>query len=1173
MSTDGAVSYPRFAIARIIALLALRMLSGLPVLAAEAAPRWFAIPAGEAADTLKVFAAQAQSEIMFPSEPVAGVKTNPVSGTLTPRDALERLIVQTGLVIVEDPKTGALMITRPSAPVAHLSKLSSDPNSLSEKSPPPVKRKNPFAIIGSFLALALAPSPAAHAADGSPLPVGTIEGRVYNAVNGTYLNNARATLEGTEREERTNGFGEFRFEKVPVGPAKVNISVSGFPPKSVSVTVAVGAPTIVNVGLSLSTREKTPGDDVVALDKFVVATQREINGSAIAINERRAADNLKNVVAADEFGDSPEGNVAEFLKQMSGVSIGYNSFDARTVAIRGLPASGTAVSFDGAPIASGTNGPSRSTEFNQASLNNVARIEVIKSPLPDTRADSIGGSVNIVSKSAFELAKPIFNYRANISANLSSWDGGDYYSLGKTPFSRGDTRKIFPGFDVSYIKPVSKNFGFSLSATTSYTFTPEPMETATWRPTQSGTTLAPADRPFLGTVGLQDGPKTIKRESFGATLDWRVTAQDVVNLGFQWNWWRAIVDQDNQSFNVIGSRTVAPVAYGPSFTQSDAGAGSISRTVTTFDKRAPSTTALLKYRHSGTVWTIESGASFSESWSKVEALGDGVIKSLSFSAPNLTMRFDGIQDSIPHAISTQTATGGALDWKNLGNYQITSGTTGNPQEARNIVAGARASAGRDFGGPLPLRLKVGADWRRESRDYRTPAITYAFVGPDKVASTADDFASNYDLVSNSWSQISLPYGLGRVQRPASDKIYNLLVSHPEYWVRNEVAAVQSLANNSQAVHETVAAFYLRGDLSLLQGRLKLVGGVRYEATYDEGWGTLNDIARTYQRDASGKVVLGANGRPVQVTSDALRLAQLQFVERGSHAKRNYADYYPSVNASYKITEKLLFRASYARTITRPEMSNIIPSITATDPTITTSVPTITVTNTGLRPWYSNSFDLGLEYYFDHPGVISVGAFRKDIKDFFGSVRTPVSPGQLAEWGFDQSFTNYDVVTTQNIGSARVSGLEYEYRQMIPSLPAWVGNLSVYFNSTALHVEGASANSISGFLPLSMNYGVNYSNSRLTARLNWNQRGRTRNGLITGANVDPATYSFGRPRKNLDFSAEFRMTRLVSLFANIRNITNVPWRNEAYGPATPAYARGTSWIEYGPNALFGVKGSF
>jgi len=1099
---------------------------------------------------------------------VRGEQTNAIAGEFAPRDALERMLVGTALVVSQDAATGAFVVGRRPAATPTPAEGEANPAQI-KKTNTPMKSPSLLRRATAWLALAVAPAAVIVAAEST----GTVEGRVSNDVNGTYLNNARITLVGTGRQGLSNSFGEFRFESVPAGAATVRVEVSGFPVQTKSVAVTVGATTTANFALNLAGAPKTGEESALVLSAFVVQSQREMNGSAIAINERRAASNLKNVIASDEFGDSPEGNVAEFLKLMPGIAIDYNAADARYVSVRGLPSFGTAVTFDGAPIASGTTSAGRETEFNQASLNNTARIEVIKSPSPDTRADSIGGSINIVSKSAFDQSRATFNYRTNLSANLSSWGGGNYYSLGRTPFSRGDNHKVFPGFDISYIKPLNKNLGFSLSAMSSKQFTPESVESSTWRPTQSATTLVPGNQPFLGTVALQDGPKLITRRSFGGTLDWRMTPRDVINLGVQLNWQRAAVDQNGQTLNVIGTRSVAPTSYSPTFVQGALGTGSMTHAMNTFDKIAPSYTVLLKHRHNGPVWALESGVSFSESWSRVEAERDGVIKGINLSATNVTIRFDDIQNSIPRAITTQTSAGAPLDWRNLGNYSLTTATMGAPQENRNGTAAARFSAARDFGRRWPVRLKVGADWRRESRDVLNPTVTYAFVGPDRLANTADDSASRYDLVSESWSQISLPFGLGRPQRPAPDKAYALLRSHPEYWTTNEVTAISSRANNSQKITEHVAAGYLRGDISLFQNRLKVVGGVRYEATYDEGWGVLNDLSKTYRKDARGQIVRDTNGAPVRVSTDPVALARLQFTERGSHAKRDYGDYYPSLNTSYLLTEKLVVRASYARTITRPQLSNIIPSITATDPTNTTSVPTITVTNTGLSPWYSNSFDVGLEYYFDKPGVISVGAFRKDIKNFFGSVRAPVTAAQLAEWGFDESFANYDVVTTRNIGSARVSGLEYEYRQALPWLPMRWGNMLVNFNATAIHVEGGAARSISGFVPLSMNYGVTYSNSRLTARANWNVRGRTRAGQITGANVDAGTYTYSAPRRNLDFNVEYRLTRRLSLFANIRNVTSIAWRNEAYGPATPAYARGTRYVEYGANALFGVKGSF
>lgn len=90
-------------------------LLALAAFAAEAA-RSFNLPAGEAAQTLKQFAAQAQREIVFSADAVGRVHTNAVSGSLAPKEALDRLLADTGLVATTDAKSGAIAIK--SAPPA-----------------------------------------------------------------------------------------------------------------------------------------------------------------------------------------------------------------------------------------------------------------------------------------------------------------------------------------------------------------------------------------------------------------------------------------------------------------------------------------------------------------------------------------------------------------------------------------------------------------------------------------------------------------------------------------------------------------------------------------------------------------------------------------------------------------------------------------------------------------------------------------------------------------------------------------------------------------------------------------------------------------------------------------------------------------------------------------------
>jgi len=83
----------------------------IPLRAAEPAVK-FDVPAGEAGQTLKLFAQQAGREIIFPVQSVDTVRTNAVQGEFTVKVGLERLLAATSLRALEDAKTGALVIQR-----------------------------------------------------------------------------------------------------------------------------------------------------------------------------------------------------------------------------------------------------------------------------------------------------------------------------------------------------------------------------------------------------------------------------------------------------------------------------------------------------------------------------------------------------------------------------------------------------------------------------------------------------------------------------------------------------------------------------------------------------------------------------------------------------------------------------------------------------------------------------------------------------------------------------------------------------------------------------------------------------------------------------------------------------------------------------------------------------
>jgi len=70
----------------------------------------YSLAGGNAETTLRKFVEQSGEEIVYVVTKVRGVKTNAVSGEFTAREVIELMVAKTGLVVVEDPKTGALMI-------------------------------------------------------------------------------------------------------------------------------------------------------------------------------------------------------------------------------------------------------------------------------------------------------------------------------------------------------------------------------------------------------------------------------------------------------------------------------------------------------------------------------------------------------------------------------------------------------------------------------------------------------------------------------------------------------------------------------------------------------------------------------------------------------------------------------------------------------------------------------------------------------------------------------------------------------------------------------------------------------------------------------------------------------------------------------------------------------
>src|SRR5688572_1751631 len=453
-------------------------------------------------------------------------------------------------------------------------------------------------VIGVALLLAI-PAYAQAPAAGT----GTVTGRVLNVATGRYLNNARVTVQGTNLQAQTNEFGEFRLTGVPAGQARLQTFYTGLDPVTTTVTVNAGQTTPLNIDLTSSDRY---AGQTVQLDPFTVQSTREFEGATLAINEQRFAPNVKVVMASDAFGDITEGNIGEFLKYLPGVTVDYVAADVRTVSVRGFSDRFTTVSIDGMRTTSSASGSSaRVFEFEQVSINNASRVEVTKVPTPDAPADSLGGSVNLISKNAFERKGAAFNYRAYVSFNSEETEFFE-----KTPGpGRESTYKVLPGFDFDYTLPVSDTFGLVITGLSSNQYNEQHRWQTTWNFNQAGAT---PQNPYLQQWQIQDGPKNSFRDSVSIKADWKATDTQTLSLSVQDNYYRAFFANRHLNFNVGTNAaptpaTGTPLMWGQTFVQSATGRGTVTQGSSWRHKMGDTKAVNLRYTFNGPAWNAAAG--------------------------------------------------------------------------------------------------------------------------------------------------------------------------------------------------------------------------------------------------------------------------------------------------------------------------------------------------------------------------------------------------------------------------------------------------------------------------------------------------------------------------------------------------------------------------------------
>ena len=1009
-------------------------------------------------------------------------------------------------------------------------------------------------LVVSGLAVA---QPAGAAGQGTD-----VVGRVFNDLNGTYVANATVSVEGTKIEAITDGRGAFVLPAVPAGAIRIRAFYVGLPPQIQSVSVSGRQTTVPDFRLTESAvTDATTGQTITRLQSITVVADRETSAQAMAMNEQRNAPSFKNVIAMDEYPVDGNGNIGEFLKYIPGVAVTFSGSQPVDVSVRGLPGNATPIMVDGGVLPSTASGDSRGGSLFGVPMTNVSRIEVTKVPTPDMAAGTLGGSINIISKSGFERKTPLFSYNlyssfnAELGLTLEKQPAGIHYLR---------TSSIGPSANLLYAYPVNNSLAITVGGSFIYGYIPADQTAPIW----NLSTLVQTQSTFQST------PQLVITKNLNFGVDWKWGSRNIFAVTYQGR------DRGTQGttsgFNVLYG---AGATGGPTFTQGAAtGVGSITQSPSWLG--IWSDARILNFRHKfyGRLWKVETNASYS----KTDTLRDSpdYFTGAALGRANLVIRGSGIAgdaenmlNTLPTGYTASDRAGNAVDIFDQTQLVITTATMTKLEWARTNEQ-LKVLVARELETRIPFTIKTGFEFNREDYEQAGQTDSYTFR-----TGTTDDVrkAGNYGLMNPSYGSA---YAGRTIQWINMKSYYDLFRARPDYFTWNEGAAHSSGVNTYKDLVETISAGFLRLDAKLFQNRLWLVGGVRYEHTGLKGAGPLNDPTAFLQKDAKGNLVRTSTGATIPITSDVLARTKLQFVKGGSTTDRAYDGYYPSFNASYTINPFLLARLGYAKTIGRPNRSFIVPGVTYSSETA--NPQTITINNTGLVPWKADNYDLTLESYLFKGGVGSIGVFQKDISGFFVTTRIPATPEIMALYGLDNdSNVNYEIATRANGTSpTRIRGFEFNYKQNLRFLPNWAKGLQLFANYTYLDLSGSNDADFTGFNPETLSYGVNLTRPRYSVKFLMQMQGETRRTPVAAnvaSGIPVNTFLWQGAKKRPTLTAEYRILRNLSIYGSLSDFFGGGFkdvqRRYPDGGNTPGYAQFQRVQEWGFAVTLGLKGEF
>ncbi|MEH6680696.1 MAG: TonB-dependent receptor [Sediminicola sp.] len=898
---------------------------------------------------------------------------------------------------------------------------------------------------------------------------GNVQG-VISDNNGIYVPGANVMIPSISKGAISDFDGRFSLVNLPVGTYDLQISYIGYAEVSQPVTVTEGTTTRVTIAM----QEKNFELQEVEVSAY------GLSGQAKALNAQKNNINITNVVSTDQIGKFPDANIGDAVKRIPGITMQVDQGEARNIIVRGLSPQLNSVTLNGSRIPS-AEGDNRNIQMDLIPSDMIQTIEVNKAVTPDMDADALGGSINLITKTApqgFRLSTTLGS-GVNFITDKPIYNGS---------FLVGDRTK-------------NGKFGWMVSAAINDNDFGSDNVEAEWSDSfEYNTGEVDGDGesileevevlPYAGVSEQRTYLVQRVRRSFAANLDFQLDANNNIFLKSMYNWRddrenRFALSQEILDAEDIGADDFA-IANGSLIRfpvevkrQTKGGiAGGRIKNRRLEDQRMQNYT--LGGDHLVGAVKIDWMASYAKA--SEERLNERYAE---FESEY------GINNDITnprYPLFTAVNVSDSDDLSNFSYNGITEQNGYTEEEDMNFFVNVEFPVA--LFGAVDGNIKMGARGRFKEKlrdndffEYDLEALYPTLADVPVTDQTDPDFLAGSQYKAGSYADRAWLGGLELVD--------------------GEDVPDEYLRENFE-VSEDVWAGYAMADQKITD-KLNLLLGIRLEHT---------SVSATGNQIEEGETAVG------KITEQT-----------------SYTNILPGLHLKYDLSDRTVLRFAWTNTLARPNYADLTPTLD-----ISREEGEIFQGNPDLDPTTSMNFDVMAEHYFESVGLLSGGLFYKGIQDFvyrfisitddesFGpgtdgfELSRPLNGDKASVFGLELGFQrqldflpgfakNFSIYTNYTYLSSTADGIRNEDGE----------------ERTDLDLPNTAPNMFNG----SLGYADKHFSARLSANFS--------DSYIDEIGSESFFDRYYDTQFFLDFNASYAITNNLRIYADLNNITNQPLR--------------------------------